>query len=138
MPEESKNVRYEFGSFRLDPARRLLANQDGDCIGIPPRAFDLLLYFVEHPGTSIDKAILMKAVWPQAIVEDNNLSQQVSTLRRTLGEGSDGQATSSRFRGVATALLLKCGSRTPPNRTAMQVRRDANGNSWIGGCPAPR
>ena len=50
------------------------------------RAFDTLLYLVERPNQLIDKQMLMKAVWPNAIVEENNLNQNISILRRALGE----------------------------------------------------
>src|SRR4029453_4099955 len=77
---------YEFGDFRLDTAKRLLRHLDGTTVPLTPRVFETLLYMVEHHGIVLDKERLMEAVWPDSIVEENNLSQNISTLRRIFGE----------------------------------------------------
>jgi TolB-like protein/DNA-binding winged helix-turn-helix (wHTH) protein/Flp pilus assembly protein TadD len=77
---------YEFGDFRLDTAKRLLRRLDGTTVSLTPRVFETLLYMVEHHDTVLDKERLMEAVWPDSIVEENNLSQNISTLRRIFGE----------------------------------------------------
>src|SRR5215207_32952 len=78
---------YEFGDFRLDAARRLLLRRDdGQAVKLTSKAFDTLLYMVRHAGTVLNKDELMRAVWPDTIVEENNLSQNVFALRRALGE----------------------------------------------------
>jgi DNA-binding winged helix-turn-helix (wHTH) protein/TolB-like protein/tetratricopeptide (TPR) repeat protein len=77
---------YEFGDFRLDTAKRLLQRLDGTTVPLTPRVFETLLYMVEHHDTVLDKQRLMEAVWPDSIVEENNLSQNISTLRRIFGE----------------------------------------------------
>jgi DNA-binding winged helix-turn-helix (wHTH) protein/TolB-like protein/Flp pilus assembly protein TadD len=77
---------YEFGDFRLDTAKRLLRQLDGTTVPLTPRVFETLLYMVEHHGIVLDKERLMEAVWPDSIVEENNLSQNISTLRRIFGE----------------------------------------------------
>jgi DNA-binding winged helix-turn-helix (wHTH) protein/TolB-like protein len=77
---------YEFGDFRLDTAKRLLQQLDGTTVPLTPRVFETLLYMVEHHDTVLDKERLMEAVWPDSIVEENNLSQNISTLRRIFGE----------------------------------------------------
>src|SRR5437762_5834504 len=76
---------YEFGEFRLDAARRLLW-RNGAQVPLTPRVFETLLYLVEHYDTVLDKECLMEAVWPDSIVEENNLTQNISTLRRVFGE----------------------------------------------------
>jgi TolB-like protein/DNA-binding winged helix-turn-helix (wHTH) protein len=78
--------KYEFGDFRIDATKRLLARRDGTPVPLTPRVFDTLLFLVEHHGTVLNKERLMEAVWPDAIVEENNLSQNISTLRRVFGE----------------------------------------------------
>jgi DNA-binding winged helix-turn-helix (wHTH) protein/Flp pilus assembly protein TadD len=80
---------YEFGPFRLDATERLLL-RDGDLIPLTPKAFDLLLAMVEQPGRLLEKAALLKAVWPDSFVEENNLADNVSRLRKALGEGEQG------------------------------------------------
>src|ERR1043166_2737422 len=77
---------YEFGDFRLDTGKRLLRRLDGTTVPLTPRVFETLLYMVEHQGIVLDKERLMEAVWPDSIVEENNLSQNISTLRRIFGE----------------------------------------------------
>jgi TolB-like protein len=88
MTEPEARVVYEFGGFRLDARQRLLsAIRDSSPIALPARVFDTLLYFVERHGEMLDKATLMKAIWPNLVVEENSLNQNISTLRRVLGEG---------------------------------------------------
>lgn len=78
---------YEFGAFRLDSDQRLLLLKDGGrALPLTSRAFETLLFFVEHRGELLDKAALMKAIWPNVVVEENNLNQNISILRRVLGE----------------------------------------------------
>jgi adenylate cyclase len=83
---------YEFGDFRLLAAQRsLTARSDGRPIDLTQKAFDTLRYLVQHPGELLDKATLMAAVWPNVVVEENNLNQVMSALRRALGDGSGGR-----------------------------------------------
>jgi len=92
---------YEFGDFRLDTAKRLLQRLDGTTVPLTPRVFETLLFMVEHHDTILDKERLMEAVWPDSIVEENNLSQNISTLRRIFGEtpGSHGYIVTVPGRG---------------------------------------
>ena len=77
---------FAFEGFSLDPRQRRLFGPDGRSLPLSGRAFDTLLYLVEHPNQLIDKQALMKAVWPNVIVEDNNLNQNILIVRRVLGE----------------------------------------------------
>ena len=87
MTEPGTRIVYEFDGFRLDLQQRLLLSAvDGRPIPLTPRVFDTLLYFVERRGELLDKATLMKAIWPNIVVEENNLNQNISALRRVLGE----------------------------------------------------
>jgi Tol biopolymer transport system component/DNA-binding winged helix-turn-helix (wHTH) protein len=80
---------YEFGVFRLDPAERVFAHR-GKRIPLAPKAFDTLLILVEHSGRTVKKDDLLKALWPDTFVEENNLNQHISALRRILGtEGGE-------------------------------------------------
>lgn len=76
---------YEFGEFRIDAAKRLLIKGD-EAVPLMPKAFDTLLYLVEHNGKVIERDDLMAAIWADTIVEENNLTQNISSLRRVLGE----------------------------------------------------
>ncbi|HKE46067.1 MAG TPA: winged helix-turn-helix domain-containing protein [Steroidobacteraceae bacterium] len=87
MPETAAKIQYEFNDFRLDPQQRLLlAGAEGRPIPLPPKQFDTLLYFVERRGELLDKTTLLKAIWPNIVVEENSLNQNISALRRVLGE----------------------------------------------------
>src|SRR5262249_47790834 len=83
---------YEFGDFRLMAAqRRLTASSDGRPIELTPKAFDTLHFLLQHPAELLDKSTLIAAVWPNVVVEENNLNQVISALRRALGDGSGGR-----------------------------------------------
>ena len=77
---------YHFGSFELDPGERLL-RRDGQPVSLTPKAFDLLVYLVEHQGRLVEKSTLMAALWPDTIVEEANLAFQISALRKALDDG---------------------------------------------------
>lgn len=87
MTEPQARVVYEFNDFRLDPQQRLLLTSGGEPIPLAPKVFDTLLYFIERRGELLDKSVLMKAVWPNVVVEENSLNQNISALRRALKEG---------------------------------------------------
>ena len=74
---------YGFGSYRLDAAERLLL-RDGAAVPLQPKVFDLLLALVERHGRLLEKDELMKLVWPDAIVEEANLANNISILRKTI------------------------------------------------------
>jgi DNA-binding winged helix-turn-helix (wHTH) protein/TolB-like protein/Flp pilus assembly protein TadD len=75
---------FAFGPFVLDRDRRLL-ERDGAAVAITPKAFDLLVVLVERGGAAVSKDELIAALWPDTAVEENNLTFQVSTLRKALG-----------------------------------------------------
>jgi TolB-like protein/DNA-binding winged helix-turn-helix (wHTH) protein len=77
---------FAFAGFSLDPRQRLLFGPDGTTVPLTARAFDTLLFLVEHPNQLIEKQTLMKALWPNVIVEENNLNQNISAVRKALGE----------------------------------------------------
>ena len=89
MPLAHKNL-FEFGRFRVDTGQRLLFC-DGEVVPLAPKAFDTLLALVESQGAVLLKDELLKKVWPDTFVEEGNLTQNISMLRRVLEEGSDGQ-----------------------------------------------
>src|SRR5262245_53470636 len=81
---------YEFGHFRLDFAERLLL-RNGETIPLQPKAFDLLLVLVQNRGRLLGKEELLKVVWPDTIVEEVNLANNISVLRKALAEDGNGQ-----------------------------------------------
>jgi len=81
---------YEFGPFRLDPSERRLTHS-GEPVSIAPKCFDLLVVLVENGGHLLEKEELLARLWPDQFVEESNLSFQVSSLRKILGEGLNGE-----------------------------------------------
>lgn len=83
----SKQVKhfYEFGSFRVDASERVLY-RDRTPVPLSPKVFDTLLVLVEQSGHIVEKETLIRRVWPDTFVEENNLSQYISTLHKTLGD----------------------------------------------------
>jgi DNA-binding winged helix-turn-helix (wHTH) protein/TolB-like protein/Flp pilus assembly protein TadD len=77
---------YEFGGFRFDSLRRQLRDAEGKPLELPARSIDALLVLLERRGEDVSKEQLMKALWPNTIVEENNLSQAIFALRRALGD----------------------------------------------------
>ncbi len=74
---------YDFGLFRIDVSRRLLLRH-GEVVPLTPKAFDILLILVQNRDRVIEKDELMKLVWPDTAVEENNLTRNISSLRRAL------------------------------------------------------
>ena len=86
---EQKSHYYEFGRFRLDARERVLL-RDRDLVPLTPKVFEILLALVEQSGHVVEKDDLMKRVWPDTFVEEGNLTQSVSLLRKALGEAHGG------------------------------------------------
>jgi DNA-binding winged helix-turn-helix (wHTH) protein/TolB-like protein/Flp pilus assembly protein TadD len=76
---------YQFGPFRIDVEKRMLL-RDGEGVTLAPKAFDTLLILVKHHGQVLEKDELMRELWPDSIVEEANLPQNISALRKALGE----------------------------------------------------
>jgi DNA-binding winged helix-turn-helix (wHTH) protein len=78
-------VLYEFGPFRVDPEKQLLLREDLP-VAISPKVFETLLMLIRHSREVVSKDDLMKALWPDAFVEEANLSQNIFMLRKALGD----------------------------------------------------
>jgi len=79
------NLAYEFGPYRLDLNKRVLMRV-GETISLPPKALEILIVLVLRAGELVEKDELLKAVWPDTFVEESNLTQNIFTLRRALGD----------------------------------------------------
>ena len=86
---QQDNHSYEFGRFRLKVAERVLL-RDSEPVPLTPKVFDILVTLVEHGGHVVAKDDLMKRVWPNTFVEEGNLTQNISLLRKALGETPGG------------------------------------------------
>src|SRR5215468_7361949 len=88
--EQQNNQCYEFGPFRLAAAEHRLY-RNGEVIMLPPKEFDLLLLLVQNPGQVMNRESLIKALWPDTVVEEANLNVHISALRKALAERSGEQ-----------------------------------------------
>jgi DNA-binding winged helix-turn-helix (wHTH) protein len=79
------SVSYLFGPFVLDPSARVL-RRDGRLLVITPKIFELLVFLIQRRGQLVTKDELRSALWPDTVVEEANLAQSMSVLRRTLGD----------------------------------------------------
>ena len=84
MSQQNTQV-YEFGPFHLDALKRRLS-RDGEPVRLTPKAFDLLLILIEDAGRTIEKDELLEKIWPGITVEENNLNQNITALRKSLGD----------------------------------------------------
>ena len=78
-------VVYEFGPFRVDPAESRLL-RDGIPVAVTPKALETLVALLSHAGRLVEKAELLREVWPDTVVEESSLSQHVYLVRKVLGD----------------------------------------------------
>ena len=79
---------YRFGSFTLNEAEQQLL-RNGEPVRLAPKAFDVLLVLIQNRSCLVTKEKLLEEVWPDAFVEEANLSVNVAKLRKALDEGDD-------------------------------------------------
>src|SRR5688572_22406360 len=79
---------YQFGPFCIDAVKRRLL-RDGEVVKLTPKAFETLLVLVEQRGRTVEKDELLKKVWAGTMVEENNLNQCITTLRKSLGDSRE-------------------------------------------------
>src|SRR5207253_8532394 len=85
VTEAMSQENFEFGPFRVDTRKRVL-ERDGNPVALSGKAFEILTALVKRPGEIVDKETLMREVWPDTAVEDNNLTVNISGVRKALGE----------------------------------------------------
>ena len=120
---QQDNHSYEFGRFRLKVAERVLL-REGELVPLTPKVFDILITLVEHGGQVVSKDDLMKRVWPNTFVEEGNLTQNISLLRKALGETPGG------------AQFIETVPRRGYRFVAETIESSGNGNSELA-VPAP-
>ena len=85
--DTDKRTIYEFGDFVLDGRQRRLSRRaSGEPVALTAKHLDTLLFLIQRRGETLDKDTLLGAIWPGVIVEENSLTQNISTLRQVLGE----------------------------------------------------
>lgn len=127
MYEQNHSV-YEFGPFHLNACRRLLL-RDGQPVKLFPKEFDTLLALVERNGEVVEKDDLMRHVWQDQIVEESNLTTNISHLRKLLGEkrGSHDYIVTIPGRGYRFVAGVSQGV-DPPTSFELESIAPINGN----------
>ena len=121
MPIEQTEV-YEFGRFRLDVGEHKLTCLEGTANGsLPEKAFRTLVHLVRNSGTLVTYNELLEAVWPDTVVEKNNLGKSVCVIRFLLGDTNGGP------RFIET--IPKHGYRFVADVTRVGVGEPSNGNA---------
>jgi len=88
LPKPARHF-YSFGTCRFYVTERELS-RGGEPVALTPKTLDTLLLLLRRSGHVVDKDELMSSLWPDAFVEEDNLVQQISHLRKALGERPDG------------------------------------------------
>ena len=83
--DRGRHELYDFGPFRLEPAERKLWCGD-EVVALTPKAFDTLVLLVQNSGHLLEKDQLIRALWPGSFVEEGNLTNNISVLRKALGD----------------------------------------------------
>ena len=115
---------YRFGPFQLDVRERRLSRL-GTVIPLRAKVFDTLCVLVEHAGTLVTKQELLDAVWPETVVEENNITHTMSVLRKALGEKATGQQyveTVPRVGYRFAAAIERADEPVPQHRAAQPIR----------------
>src|ERR1700747_493841 len=79
---------YRFGQFALDSRKRSLSGADSP-VSLTPKAFDVLLFLAQNPNRLVTKEELLQAVWGDTFVEEGNLTQYISHLRKALRDQAE-------------------------------------------------
>src|SRR5712664_2195805 len=114
---------YRFGQFALDTRKRTVTCADSP-VSLTPKAFDVLLFLVQNPNRLVTKEELLLAVWGETFVEEGNLTQYISHLRRALGDNSEDTrmiVTIARKGYQFTADVTVAESTDPTKQPAAQV-----------------
>jgi len=116
---------FLFGEFRVDPLDRTLRRNDCPVV-LNRRAFDVLLYLVQNPGRVVTKEELLKSIWPDAFVDENNLTQSMSVLRipgriTTLPRCPAAAISSSRRWRSSPGLRARFSSRASSSRVRLRT-----------------
>ena len=129
-PESDQYKVYEFDGYSVLAGSRRFLRADGEPIPLTPKVFETLMYLVENHGRIIEKNELMEALWPDTIVEENNLNKNISVLRRILGEkqGENRYIATVPGRGYKFVAAVTVSEFPALNRSDSQVERDGLGD----------
>lgn len=128
---------YAFDTFRVDVANRLVLSESGEVLPLKARAFDTLIYLVEHAGEVIGREEMLAAIWADTVVEENNLTQHISTLRRLFGERPNDHRyivtiPGRGYKFVPDVSVLNSSESFQPLDTAGESQQESTNTNWAG------
>jgi serine/threonine-protein kinase len=129
--EAEKSNIYLFDGFRLDPRKRLVYDPDGKAIALKAKAFETLLFLVQNPGRTIGRDELLRAIWPDTVVEENNLTQHISSLRRMFGEKPDDHRFIATVPGYGYQFVAHVHEDDGPTAHASPAKTNLGSRRWL-------
>jgi predicted ATPase/DNA-binding winged helix-turn-helix (wHTH) protein len=112
---------YRFDGFMVDVARGQLSRGGGGVIDLRHKSFELLRLFVENPGSLLDRDCINRAIWPDAIVEDNSITQCVRDIRRALHDDARTIIRTAPGRGYVFTAKVTAVADPPRSRSVTDV-----------------
>ncbi|HEV8579653.1 MAG TPA: tetratricopeptide repeat protein [Thermoanaerobaculia bacterium] len=125
LAARTEKILYEFDAFRVDPVRRRLL-RSGEQVPLTPKAFSILMVLLENRGEVVEKEALIRRVWPDAYVTEANLTQNISALRKALGERANDHRYVVTVPGLGYSFVAE----------VLEVPRESSGEVALAG-PAP-
>src|SRR5262245_17127333 len=140
--DEGAGPMYVFGPFRYDAGQRLLFCHD-QLVAVAPKAVETLQVLLERRGRVVDKAELMRLVWPDTAVEEVGLARNISLLRKALGDEAETGAyietiPKRGYRFVAAVEIKSSANEEPPQTPPPRVARQAFGKRISAGVTLSR
>lgn len=127
LESRAEKVLYEFDAFRIDPVRRRLLRA-GEPVPLTPKAFSILMVLLENRGGVVEKEALIRRVWPDAYVTEANLTQNISSLRKALGERANDHRYVVTVPGLGYSFVAE----------VLEVPRESSGEiQVVAAAPAP-
>lgn len=122
---------YHFGPFVLDPVAKVLF-RNGEAVSVPRKAVETLQALVEHPGQVLTKDEIRAAVWPDRVVDDANLLQNIAVVRRALAVERDSPAFIETFPGRGYRIQGPVTQVLPPSAVAEETSPSPR-RPWMAG-----
>src|ERR1700675_784400 len=126
---------YRFGQFALNSRKRTLSRADSPG-SLPPKAFDVLLFLAQNPNRLVTKEELLKAVWGDAFVEEGNLTQYISHLRKALAGNSEDSRLIVTIRRKGYQFTADVALAELPDATKPDAAQVLTSGSFTHGIPA--
>jgi Tol biopolymer transport system component/DNA-binding winged helix-turn-helix (wHTH) protein len=128
---------YEFGPFRLEPVERKLS-RNNELVVLTPKAFDTLVLLVRNRGHLLEKDELIRTLWPDSFVEEGNLSNYISILRKALGDDPQYIETIPKrgYRFVGTVRQLPTAPAQHQEKPQFELASPATPRSAFGAAPS--